>query len=61
MAENLSNWIPKQAVARLLGITEEQVERLVKEQKIRRAYRPIPGHRPLLVFHPTDIKEHGVR
>ncbi len=57
MAKDLSNWLPKQDMARLLGITERQVERLAKEQKIRRGYQRVPGRRPLPVFHPTDIEE----
>ena len=58
MAKDLSHWT-KQDIARLLGLTEREVERLAREEKIRRAYWLILGRRPLAVFIQATLRRYA--
>jgi excisionase family DNA binding protein len=53
--ENFADWLPKMEVAEELGISERTLERLIQQKRIRRAYRRMPGRKPLAVLHPDDV------
>jgi hypothetical protein len=53
--ENFADWIPKMQVADALGISERTLERLIQKNKIRRAYRRVPGRKPIAVLNPEDV------
>ncbi len=57
MGKNSSDWIPKGQVVAELGISERSLERLIQKKRIRRAYRKVPGRKPLPVLHPDDVKQ----
>ena len=42
-------------VAEELGISERSLERLIQKNRIRRAYRRVPGRKPLAVLNPEDV------
>jgi hypothetical protein len=57
MGEDLSTWISKDEVIERTGLDERTIERQAKKKTPRRAYRPIPGRKPLPVFHPDDVEK----
>jgi excisionase family DNA binding protein len=54
-AANFADWRPKMEVAEELGISERSLERLIQKNRIRRAYRRVPGRKPLAVLNPEDV------
>jgi excisionase family DNA binding protein len=54
--QNFGGWLPKMEVAETLGISERTLERLIQQKRIRRAYRRVPGRKPVAVLHPEDVK-----
>jgi len=53
--ENFAGWRPKMEVAEELKISERTLERLIQRKRIRRAYRRVPGRKPLAVLNPDDV------
>src|SRR5262245_41186600 len=53
--DTFAGWQPKMEVAESLGISERTLERLIQQKRIRRAYRRVPGRKPLAVLNPEDV------
>jgi excisionase family DNA binding protein len=54
-AANFADWKPKMEIAAELGISERSLERLIQKNRIRRAYRRVPGRKPIAVLNPEDV------
>lgn len=52
---NYDSWLPMPEVKTKTGMSQRTIYRMVQEGKLRQASRPIPGRRPLPVFHPGDV------
>lgn len=53
---DLSAWLTKPEVAQALGKSEKTVERLERDGKLRKAYRPVPGRKAIPVYHPDNVR-----
>jgi muconolactone delta-isomerase len=51
----LASWLTKPEVAQVLARSEKTVERLDKEGRLRKAYRPVPGRKAIPVFDPKSV------
>jgi len=53
---DLSDWIPKQDAARLLGVAEKTLERWADRGDLQKATRKRPGLPPQVVYHPAELE-----
>jgi excisionase family DNA binding protein len=52
-----ADWLTKAEAAQALQCAEKTIERLAAKGEIHQAFRPVPGRRPVAVFHPKDIEK----
>jgi excisionase family DNA binding protein len=57
MEENLESWISKEEAVARTGLDKRTIERKAKAGEIRQMDRPVPGRKPLPVYHPEDIEK----
>jgi excisionase family DNA binding protein len=48
-------WVTKVEARERTGLSERTIERMIQDGKIKRAYRPFPGRKPLAVLDPDDV------
>jgi excisionase family DNA binding protein len=51
-----ADWLTKQEAARIIGISERSVERLVQSGKIRQRYLRVAQRRPIAILSPDDVE-----
>jgi hypothetical protein len=56
MAEDFTQWVPKQDAAEALGDSDRTLERKILKLKLRTTQRDVPGRRSITVLHPTDFE-----
>jgi hypothetical protein len=56
MAEDYSGWLTKQEIMKELGLSERTLERMLQRHEIQRAYRRVPGRKPITVISPDDVE-----
>ena len=61
MEENLDSWIAKEEVVKRTGLDARTIERKAKRGEIRQENRPVPGRKPLPVYHPEDVEKLSVK
>jgi excisionase family DNA binding protein len=52
--ESLDGWPTLEEIHKKTGISDRTLHRRVNDGTLRKAYRQIPGRKPLLVVHPDD-------
>jgi excisionase family DNA binding protein len=49
-------WVTKTEAAEITGLSVRTIERLATSKKIQRAWRRLPGAKPVIVIHPDDVE-----
>lgn len=52
-----ADWLTKQEAAKLVGVSERSIERLVADGKIHQRYLRVANRRPIAVLNPADIEK----
>lgn len=52
--EDTSTWPSKFDLVKALGLSERTLERKIAAGELRRAFRNVPGRKPISIIHPDD-------
>jgi excisionase family DNA binding protein len=55
------DWITKEEALQRTGMSERTLERRIKGGELRKAYRNVPGRKPLPVLHPEDVAKYEAK
>jgi hypothetical protein len=56
--DKYADWLTMGEVQQQTGMSERSVYRRVTAGELRQAERPVPGRKPLPVFHPEDVRQY---
>ena len=56
MGDQMEHWKTQAEAAAILVCSGKTISRMAAQNKIQRAFRRVPGRKPMPVFNPTDIE-----